>query len=76
MKYIVAFLIGVVVFILCFSGCGNIINWMVSGVGEHSVRFLLKVILWVLFFGTIFRISYIIGVIVSTFVAEILERFD
>ena len=76
MKYLISFIIGLIAFFLCFSGGGDIINLIVSGVTNGPIHFVLKLILWVLFFGVIFKISYVVGVLVSTFVASILERFD
>ena len=75
MKYLISFIIGLVAFILCFNGGGDIINWMLSGI-TGPVHFVLWIILWFLFFGIIVQISYIVGVIVSTFVVSILDRFD
>lgn len=76
MKYLFSLVIGLVTFVLCFTGAADIISWCVSGFDYMIVRLFFKLILWVLFFGVILRASIYAGLFLTGLMVSILEYFD
>jgi len=71
MKYIIALIIGILVFYSSFSGANNIIHWICQGITDQSLHQVMVIVLWIICFGLVLKVSLIGAIIVMSLITSI-----
>jgi hypothetical protein len=71
MKYIIALIVGIITFYFSFSGANNLIHYVCEGIIDPSLHAVMVIVLWIICFGLVLKVSLIGSLFVMSLIARI-----